>query len=256
MTDLQPQSVISDAQFVSDLATLKSLRSFLMRQAALPALVSFGNLNFISYSDKGRHPSDDEWRQLESCASQLYPLLTENLRAKFLATQAPAGISRLALSAALIAAASTGIAIWLHNPYVNVASFAFWAVCMGVLGSLAFVGMNVLALQDDITFDYTNLRLTYLRIVLGGLFGLVIAFPYGIYDYVQFLDALSKPGTKNDHATQQASYLVLPFVLGFSTTIVILILGRLMQGVQALFGTLDTTKPPAAGTKADPGRTT
>lgn len=243
MADGQLQSGISDAQFISDLTALKSLRSFLMRQAALPGLISFGELNYISYADNGRHPSDDEWRQLDACASQLYPLLTENLRAKFLATQAPAGISRLALYAALFAMASTALAIWLHNPYVNVSSFALWTACMGVLGSVAFVGMNVLALQDDITFDYTNRRLTYLRIVLGGLFGLVLAFPFGLSDYVQFLEALRDPIKKNPDAREQAIYLVLPFVLGFSTTVVILILGRLMQSVQALFGTLDTTKP-------------
>ncbi|MHB9835093.1 hypothetical protein Q8F57_009665 [Paraburkholderia terrae] len=243
MSDSPAQAAISDAQFINEIVALKSLRSFLMRQAVLPALTSFGQLSILKYSDQGRDPSDEEWRLLDQCASQVYPLLTENLRAKYLATQAPRGIARTALLAALCAILTTALTISFPDSNMHVFAFAVWTTSMGVLGSLAFVGMNVLALQDDITFDYTNLRLTILRVVLGGLFGLVIAFPYGIYEYVHFLAALRDPKIKNDDAIKQASYLLLPFVLGFSTTVVIIILGRIMQGVQALFGTLDTTKP-------------
>jgi hypothetical protein len=54
---------------------------------------------------------------------------------------------------------------------------------MGAIGSVAFIGMNALSVQQDVTFDLNNDRLMVLRIVLGALFGIVLTLPFGFTQF-------------------------------------------------------------------------
>lgn len=107
--------------------------------------------------------------------------------------------------------------------------------------------MNALSVQEDATFDLSNGRLITLRIALGALFGMVLSVAFGFQPFLDFMWGLVNPaGTdKNrDIATlsQQALMLLLPFVLGFSTSLVIMVLNRCVESVQTFFG-----KPPTQG---------
>ncbi|WP_027803862.1 hypothetical protein [Paraburkholderia dilworthii] len=238
---------IGDREFIDDVGALKEVHSFLLKQGVATDTAGLGPLRSLVYEKKARPPNLVEWEAFDHCSHGLYSQLTPDLRLRFLATQAPSGIVRLAIGMALLAILSCTIALVLGNAGVRYSAiwFAIWAAALGVLGAVAFVSMNVLAIQNDITFDFSNKRLTWLRIALGGLFGLVITFPVGYPYFVEFISKFSEPPSKEQMG--RASFLLLPFVLGFSTTVVIAVLGRLMQGVQALFGTLDvkpTQTPP------------
>ena len=61
--------------------------------------------------------------------------------------------------------------------------------------------------------------------------------------FVEEVASLAKPhsettvvSTEATPLTTQAMLLLLPFVLGFSTTLVIMVLNQLVEGVQAIFG--------------------
>jgi hypothetical protein len=120
--------------------------------------------------------------------------------------------------------------------------------------------MNALSFQQDVTFDLGNHRLMALRISLRALLGLVLALPFGFNDFIQFLSGIieGKQGTTgappDSHAlTVQALMLLLPFVLGFSTPLVIMILNRLIDAVQAFFGrvaTVATNVTESSGSRA------
>ena len=119
--------------------------------------------------------------------------------------------------------------------------YLVWLLSLGAIGAIAFIGMNILSVQEDVTFDLTNQRLVSLRISLGALFGLVLTLPFGFEGFVQFLDAVvmgQKEPTQPSQidVTTQAIMLLLPFILGFSTSLVILILNRLVEAVQGFFG--------------------
>jgi len=83
-----------------------------------------------------------------------------------------------------------------------------------------------------------------LRISLGALFGLVLALPFGVRDFLDFCRniaaessvTLASADSAAGKVTKQALMLLLPFVLGFSTTLVILVLNRLVDAVQSFFG--------------------
>jgi uncharacterized BrkB/YihY/UPF0761 family membrane protein len=108
--------------------------------------------------------------------------------------------------------------------------------------------MNALSVQHDITFDITNRRLMLLRITLGALFGLVLTLPFGFVGFMQFIiNSLgqSLPAEIPAPTTfwAKATLLLLPFVLGFSTTLVITIMNRLVESVQAFFGKTGASEP-------------
>src|SRR5258708_29306315 len=78
-----------------------------------------------------------------------------------------------------------------------------------------------------------------LRITLGALFGLVLTLPFGFTgfrDFIAGLSGLPLPGSDPPKVTTQAMLLLFPFILGFSTSLVIMVLNRLVDAVQAFFG--------------------
>jgi hypothetical protein len=126
--------------------------------------------------------------------------------------------------------------------------YLLWLMALGATGAVAFIGMNVLSVQDDATFDLTNSRLMVLRIITGALFGLVLTLPFGFGEYILFCVALlGGVAGQEPNLTKQAALLLLPFVLGFSTSLVIMLLNQFIEAVQTFFG-----KKPSAVAAAAP----
>jgi hypothetical protein len=101
--------------------------------------------------------------------------------------------------------------------------------------------MNALSIQTDATFDLTNHSLLAVRIVLGSLFGVVLSIPFGFDSFVTFCETIGRgaaQGGQNAWVSYgiQATLLLLPFILGFSTSLVILILNRLVESIGVFFG--------------------
>jgi hypothetical protein len=117
------------------------------------------------------------------------------------------------------------------------AAYMLWLASLGALGSIAFIGMNALAVQDDATFDLTNTKLILLRIALGALFGVVLSLPFGFRGFTEFVGGLTAGGVEPESGfALQSLLLLLPFVLGFSTPLVIMILNQFVEGVGSFFG--------------------
>jgi hypothetical protein len=118
-----------------------------------------------------------------------------------------------------------------------------WLASLGAIGSISFVGMNALSVQDDATFDISNTKLLVLRISLGALFGVVLTLPFGFNSFTTFIDLLLQGGSQTPEGSQplkevplQSLLLLLPFVLGFSTSLVIMILNQFVDAIQSFFG--------------------
>jgi hypothetical protein len=258
------EKTINDMQFIRDLNRLKELRSFFIQEAVRvddQGALSFGELNLLRYSQTGRPPTQDEWSDVEYHTQTLFGLLTEPLRQRFVRGDIPAWIAALPFAlmilalTALIAAIRATVQIitvpqWeLHDLGLHTLPFYLvWLISLGALGAVAFIGMNALSVQHDITFDVSNRRLMLLRITLGALFGLVLTLPFGFAGFMQFLTISLGQKLPPEFATpttvwSQATLLLLPFVLGFSTSLVITIMNRLVESVQAFFGKTGTSEP-------------
>lgn len=253
---------IGDAQFMADLQKLKDLRSFLIEQAVqlkptAATELSFGDLNLLHLSVGGRAPTREEWGALEVLKEKLFSHLTEPLRRRFLSSRLAWWFPWLFVGLGLMAIFSLIMCslTWGHGGYERVIPwYILWLSSLGAIGSASFIGMNALSVQDDATFDLTNTRLLLLRIALGSIFGLVLTLPFGFHSFVQFIGFLLNGGINllNDgistekasapvqpeavNMVQQSALLLLPFVFGFSTSLVIMVLNQFVEAVQTLFG--------------------
>jgi hypothetical protein len=233
--------LINDPQFMDDLEQLKLLRSFLIQQA-VPLkrgenALSFGKLNRLRrvWTTGGRSPTLEEWEELEKNTQELYSHLNESLRRRFLYGQIPAWVSQTAAALGVVSLLTMfGAFSFMPNINYVLPCYMLWLAALGAVGSIAFIGMNALAVQDDATFDLTNRRLIVLRIALGALFGVVLTLPFGFQDFIIFVGGLRSGGAGlSPGVATQSVLLLLPFILGFSTPLVIMVLNQFVEAVQS-----------------------
>jgi len=242
-------NAIRDSRFTNQFATLTSLKTLLLTQGVRireedAPLLSFGKLNHLRYDEKGRLPTLDEWEQLDKHSQRLFGYLDEGLRKRFELSQTAnliAGLPVLFIFVALLLVALLSLTTAMFAVDRNLlllGCYFFWAALLGAIGAIAFLSMNALAIQKDITFDLANKSLLAVRIVLGSLFGVFLSMPFGFYSFVTFWESIAHgtpaPGAAN--FSFEAALLLLPFVLGFSTSLVILVLNRFVESITVFFG--------------------
>jgi hypothetical protein len=259
---------VNDEAFFRYVERLKQLHDFLY-QEAVPispsdtAELGMADLRALYFHPNGRAPNVDEWNKVERRTQTIFRILTPALRRKFLmggtpwmVTWLPVYFLSLAVLVLVFALVTMSAIGWPE--YILFLEYLVWLATLGAIGALAFIGMNALSIQDDITFDLTNTRLISLRVALGGLFAVVLSLPFGYPEFLSFCKAAWKPSvflnTDAGVLTKQAIFLLLPFVLGFSTSLVILILTQLVDAVQAFLGRRPNVAaslplPPRNGTR-------
>jgi hypothetical protein len=249
--------LVDDPAFMNALERLRQLCAFSLQAAAghtqPHSACLLGELNRLHSArlSRGRRATRAEWEEVEQRTHALWLSLTECQRRRFLGTQIPAWVATLiplllvAALAALLFAYLVTTKVLANLPAQTLVPFMVWTTACGAIGAAASVGMNALSVQDDATFDISSARLTILRLVIGALFGTVLTLPLGFSTFVEFLESVALTAGDGPAVTAvknvedriaQTSMLLLPFVLGFSTSLVILLINRFMDAVQSLFG--------------------
>jgi hypothetical protein len=226
--------------------TLTSLKTLLLTQGVRileedAPLLSFGRLNHLRRDEKGRLPTIDEWEQLDKHSQRLFGYLDAELRKRFELSQTAnliAGLSALFIVVALLSLVGAIFAVE-RNVVLLLGCYCFWTACLGANGAIAFLSMNALSIQTDVTFDLTNNSLLAVRIALGALLGVVLSIPFGFYGFITFCESIARgiaaPSAAN-FGLGGALPLLLPFILGFSTSLVILVLNRFVESITVFFG--------------------
>jgi hypothetical protein len=266
-----PANMIKDEKFIEDLRTLTSLHSFLIKEAtSLPEKFKLGRLNRLKAAgpgQEGRAPSQEEWEALEEKTQVLFAHLSDADRKSFLASQMPNFLPKLAVWLVVVSIGSMILSVFMAevtllskglDGALMVLFFLLWLMSLGAIGSAAFIGFNAIAVTSDITFDISDPRLIVQRIVLGALFALFFTLPFGFHEFLAFVKSLSAAAlnkttvpTKSEVAfTNQSLLLIMPFVLGYSTSLVILILNRIISSASTLFGAQEA--PAKAKAKSKP----
>ena len=238
---------IRDKDFCDSLARLKRIRFFLNREAITLAqadidALKLGQLWVLYFDPHGRMPIEQEWEQLDRQVRLAFSHLSPDRRDLFMMTEIPPLVIYLLLfflaasCLCLLLPAVFGTVAWLTT--LMSACYIFWSCCLGGLGSLAFVAMNALSVQRDITFDLTNVRLVSLRTVVGSMFAVVLSLPFGYQVFFNFCLNLLYPTNQqfDSGLFQQALWLFAPFAFGFSTSFVIILLNQIIRGVQSFLG--------------------
>ncbi|WP_250528248.1 hypothetical protein [Caballeronia sp. GAWG2-1] len=249
--------VVNDRNFVAQTQLLRDLYAFLLfngkelQSKKVPSGFISG-VKYVTYGTFGKRPNADQWYTLDRSLEVLFSKLDTPLRRRFLFGQFPPWIPKMAYwCLALVVTcfiASVVMSMLGVAAAVSFIPYVVYLTAMGALGATAFVAMNLLSVQDDLTFDITSSRLLGVRVIVGALFGLMFSLPFAWQVFLSFGDWIANAkhsGLARDAPTSlfqdpsewnQALRLLVPFVLGFSTSVVILILNRLVEGIRTLFG--------------------
>jgi hypothetical protein len=189
-----------------------------------------------------REPTVEEWTFVEERTQSLYNLLDESQRRLFYLRKSELIIAWLPFILMVASALLLILAFVSSDAAGTIIIYVFWLLFMGALGSVASVAMNALQVQKDITFDLTNRSLLGLRVSLGAVFGLVLALPFGFENFVAFSKDVRDtalghpPQIENASTFKQAVLLLLPFILGFSTSLVLSFLTKIIEAVDVILG--------------------
>jgi len=274
--------LINDRRFNDQLEKIFALKSFLVQEevvltAEQLAGVDLGPLNNFEFGAAGRKPTQDEWKLLDEKFSSVCSCLDDELRQTFKISQLRVlwilpfkflpFVFLFFTVIAVIAYAMNyhpfpepcdlcGPPGWGHDlSYLGIT--VVWAIAQGGLGACAYLAVQASAKKNGRERGLSNLfkeslALTdfnvKIRIILGSLFGFVL----GIAIAEPGLEAVSKGLRENIDAANYA-LIVAPFLLGFSTSLVLAILDRLVVSVRIFLGIGSPAESPRTSAPQDGG---
>jgi hypothetical protein len=251
------QIFIADRRFIKQLNEIHQLKQFLFEEKvkfdpAKLGSIDLGELNNLGYRPTGRLPTPEEWLLLDEKLTALTAYLDDELRPKIRIRQLATYFGILPLALLFIVAIST-IAYALY-PYIltrgTLAWYAvfymtmlIWTISQGALGACAYLGTRITLKkgQDTSTsdllgdaVDITDLNVLRMRIILGSLFAFVIGLPLSLQALNNVSNLLFDSSAKPTAA--DFAFILAPFLLGFSTNLVLAILSRGVASIQTFFG--------------------
>jgi hypothetical protein len=260
--------LISNRDFITTLTKLRKLTNFLLDEqvAFTPdelSEVDLGILNNFRYSASGRSPTGSEWFQLQKTFSAVNSRLGTDLKRKARIYELGSFFGEIPLIFLVAAIVSTVLYIFVNAGIIfdqgttaYVISYTLlvviWALSQGGLGACAFLGTTVILKNADeirsqrapenglpnisLEFsDITDRNFLRVRIILGALFGFLFGTTIANYS----LDKLSAAFVFENRTSfnyQDMAIIIIPFVIGFSTNLVLILLNRIVSVIQTSLG--------------------
>lgn len=253
---IEPQlatEAIANERFIRQLDELRTLKEFLFEEKVqfkeedLDS-IDLEELNNLSYSSSGRIPSAGEWRTLDEKLTKLASYLSDDLRRKIRIRELrlffrTLPIIFLAVSVcsimvySIITSFSGAYSPWRLLLWLAIVSA--WSISQGGLGACAFLGTSVITKKSIMNepiaqenIDLTDRNFLIIRIILGTLFAVLLGLPFSPLG----LNAL--PGEYFGVKPNQSNLVFgfIPFLAGFSTNLVLVVLGKFVVAIEAVFG--------------------
>lgn len=276
---------IKDKRFWQQLQNLRELKDFLLSEdVSIPDEeldnIHLGGLDGLSFSRKGRLPTDEERKDIDKRSIGLLKYLNLPLRRKRRLNRLRPYFRTLPILFLALAIASLILdssVRYLHDEsnnatqlgvFLDLASNMLWLIALGGLGTCGYLGTRLMiegrrtatvtttessedkkaehaVVPDNAEIDLTDVNLITTRIVVGILFSFILALP--VYQYHSYLHKLISgaaevSSTNNSDILQNMGLTLLPFVLGFSTSLVLGIMERFVSAIGSLFGISSPTK--------------
>ena len=274
-TTVNTIELVDDQRFSSALKLLAIIqRTIIYNKINVPSdQIHLGSLHTLCLSSTYKHhfnkakcrpPTSREWHQVENKIITLTRHLDHDqikkVQIKYICGTILEKVAILLLIGsifALIAALLSGdLLTGEEHRIAFLACFTGWLATTGALGSAAFIYVNALSIQVDPTVDVTSRNLIIMRLILGALFAVILALPFGYQSFQKFSHTLFTPG--ETMAIADSALLLLPFILGFSTPLVLGILGRFILSAHTFFNLPDSNSAQGAVSKqsrSDPATT-
>jgi hypothetical protein len=236
--------------------------------------IQLGGLDALFFSRNGRLPTEQERKELDKRSIGLVKYLNYPLRRRRRLNRLRPYFRTLPILFLTLAIASLILdssARYLHDEannatklgtFLDLAANMLWLIALGGLGTCGYLGTRLmmesrragaiappesgqaenpehLAIPDSAEIDLTDVNLITTRIVVGILFSFILALP--VYQYHSYLHKLimGAEGVGSGSGTdilQDMGLTLLPFVLGFSTSLVLGIMERFVSAIGSLFG--------------------
>jgi hypothetical protein len=129
-----------------------------------------------------------------------------------------------------------GIAVWSFSSQPTKVGLSILAAMLGLLGSVVYQMFNVIGVIREKAFTVDDIYTNILRMILGPIMGWVFFFTFSRSAFES-----GQAGTSNQNPLQQTGVLLLliPFIAGFSTKLVIGIMEQSIRAVMLIFGIED-----------------
>lgn len=252
---------IADKLFVDQLNYVRDVIDFLIRRQVdlskqsedLNALAALGT---VRYSRRGQPANQQDWKNLYQLSHSFISQLTDDRATSFAVWQTRGFYGLLPFAffvGALIALALTFFTPRIINPAApdirglesvgRFVSILLWTCSLGGLGVSAFFGTSLLtqlASENGTNAAKWKERITdknYLRtrLTLGILFAFVIGLPFGFSSLWAASETLWQPPA-SDKMLNLLLQILAPFLFGFSTTLVLAVLERVIEGIRTTLG--------------------
>ena len=256
---IEPQlatEVIANQRFIRQLDELRKLKEFLFEEKIQFKeedldVIDLEELNNLSYSPTGRVPNSGEWRTLDEKLAKLASYLSDDLRRKIRLRELSLFFKILPICFLAFSVIST--ISYLVLPYFHLADgsllrillwviiVSIWAISQGGLGACAFLGTSVItksSLAGESTardnVDLTDRNFLIIRVISGTLFAVLLGLPFSPLGLNVFIPLY----WKHDVFPSQSDlvFSLIPFLAGFSTNLVLVILGKFVVAIEAVFG--------------------
>jgi hypothetical protein len=256
--DPQEAFFIHDDRFIAQLNEVRNLKRFLFEEKVKfdPKQledIDLGLLNNLRYRSQARPPTLEEWVLLDKKLSALTSYLNDELRQKIRIRELSSFFGSIPL--AFLSVATITMVYYFLYPYFLVTgsttfaasyltSLIVWSLSQGGLGACAFLGtraamkrVNPDNQQTDEFSDITDKNALKVRIVLGCLFGSLIGLPFSNAALSKMSVMLFGDATaKGEIQASDFVPILVPFMVGFSTSLVLAILNRCVLSVRTLLG--------------------
>ena len=258
---------ISDRQFIDTLNRLRKLKRFLFDEKVQIspdqlAEIDLAALNNYRYSASGRPPNEAEWSKLDTVFSTVISHLDSNLKRKVRILELRKFFNIIPLIFLFTVVLATFVYINLESvfgeygtPWFNMGYtlvVIIWALSQGGLGACAFLGTSVIMKsqeearttdpqknQERVPFelsDITDRNFLQVRVLLGALFGFLFGVTIGNFSLGKIEQAFVHEGADKLMHLEDMPIILIPFLIGFSTNLVLVLLHRIVSVIQTLFG--------------------
>jgi len=251
-------NLINDRRFIAQLEEVQNLKRFLFEEKVKFKKnqidsIDLGSLSNLRLGSRGRTPTPDEWKLVDKKMAVLASYLNGDLTQKIRLRELDVYFGVIPLSF-LLASLILLMYRFLYGGLFVKDSLAFnisylvssfgWTVAQGGLGACAFLGTRAATKRVKKeplekfadTTDISDSSILKIRIILGCLFGSLIGLPLVTLTLEKMADALYPSGDKGTLEFSDFALMILPFMVGFSTNLVLAILERSIDSIRTFFG--------------------
>lgn len=259
-TDLSPH--IRDARFYHQLTQVRKLKCFLFEEKIKInkdqlQTIDLGELNNFIYDKNGRVPSQLEWRLLDEKLSAITLLLNDDLKTRIRISDLGIFFGQMPLLFLGFTTISTigygmleyvgggggeGRSDSITYIFLYLVTAMTWTLSQGGLGACAYLATRVAMKTNEVaidTPDLTDRNVLRTRLILGPLFAFLIGTPVSILALDRILKGLAlfeHSETASPLSASDFAIILIPFLLGFSTSLVLAIFDRTIIGIRTIFG--------------------